>query len=126
MTTRSASASETLTVADLGAAETFVLAGRPQSGTVAGAFVITTPGFAGAVTNYEPVANRISVNTAAATADTRFSVTYPVRPARPPDVFAEVELELDRGLLQPPAAGPRIYLVQIAAASTGSFLFRRT
>ncbi|HEX3349517.1 MAG TPA: hypothetical protein VHS58_15580 [Acetobacteraceae bacterium] len=116
LTSRTERGTETLTVRTPATAETFVLAGRPLPGTIA-QFEVETAGFAGAVKGLDPAANSVVVDTSAAASGTRFELSYPVAAARPHDVFAELELALDRALLLAPAAGPRAFLVPLAARS---------
>jgi hypothetical protein len=115
LTSRAERGIETLTVRTGAAAESFVLAGRPQPGTAAAALRVETLGFAGSVQSLDLVANRVTVDTSAAKPGVRFDLSYPVSPTRPHDVFAEVELLLDDAVLGSPAAGPRTFLVPLAA-----------
>lgn len=91
--TRHERATETRTVQAPAASEAFVLAGRPQEGAQIGDFTLSGGGVAG-VSAYDATLRRIVVDSHAATAGSTFTVSYPVRPALPPGVLADVEIDL--------------------------------
>jgi len=113
LTTRTARATETLTVSAPSSGESFVLAGTPLAGTSAAD--ITVSG-AGAVGNISADLRRVTLNTSGLAAGATFKVSYPVRPARPSGAVAEVSLALDATLLAP-AASPRAFVVPFTAAA---------
>jgi hypothetical protein len=79
LTTRTARATETLTVRTPAVNEAFVLGGMPLAGTTAAGFVVTG---AGAVTGVAADLRRITVDTSAAAPGRAFQISYPVRPSR--------------------------------------------
>jgi hypothetical protein len=76
-----------------GAASPFTLSGRPADTVQASDFVLA--GFTGAVTQYDPAAKIITVNTQNAQPGGSFTVTYPTIPAQGRGVFAGVEIRVD-------------------------------
>jgi len=113
LTTRTARATDTLTVSAPSPGETFVLAAAPLAGTTAADITVTG---AGAVGNIAADLRRITINTSGLAAGATFLVSYPVRPARPSGALAEVSLALDAALLAP-AASARGFVVPFTAAA---------
>ena len=113
LTTRTARATDTLTVSAPSASESFVLATAPLAGTTAADITVTG---AGAVSNITSDLRRITLNTSGLAAGATFRVSYPVRPARPNGALAEVSLALDATLLAP-AASARAFVVPFTAAA---------
>jgi hypothetical protein len=112
LTTRTARATETLTVRTPAANEAFVLGGIPLAGTTAADFIVTG---AGAVTSVAADLRRITVDTSAAAPGSAFQISYPVRPSRQSGALAGVSLALDAALLSP-AAAPRTFVVPLDSA----------
>jgi len=113
LTTRTARATDSLTVSAPSSGETFVLAAAPLAGTTAADLIVNG---AGAVGNITADLRRITVNTSGLAAGATFKVSYPVRPARPSGALAEVSLALDATLLAP-AGSPRAFVVPFTAAA---------
>jgi len=113
LTTRTAQATETLTSAAPSTAETFVLANSPLASTSPAGFTVTG---AKPVSRLSPDRRIVTIDTSALARGATFQITYPVRPARPAGILAEVALTLDAGLLTP-AAAPRGFVVPLAAAA---------
>ncbi|GLH76305.1 hypothetical protein SSBR45G_12130 [Bradyrhizobium sp. SSBR45G] len=112
LTTRRATARESLVVSAPAAAETFVLSGTPLNGTVPAD--VTVAG-AGAVTSVRPGSKRITIDTSALARGTVFQVSYPVRAATPRGALAEIALTLDAQALKPMPA-PRGFVVPLSSA----------
>ena len=113
LTTRTARATDTLTVSAPSSSEAFVLAAAPLAGTTAADVTVTG---AGAVGNIAADLRRVTVNTSGLAAGATFRISYPVRPARPSGALAEVSLALDAALLAP-TASPRAFVVPFTAAT---------
>ncbi|CCD92137.1 hypothetical protein BRAO375_1920017 [Bradyrhizobium sp. ORS 375] len=114
LTTRRATASESLIVQAPGAAEAFVLAGTPLDGTTPAD--VTVAG-AGAVKSIGAGPKRITIDTSALQRGTPFRVSYPVRAQMPRGALAEIALTLSAQTLTPQPA-PRGFVVPLTSASS--------
>jgi hypothetical protein len=116
LTTREATATERLIPAATGEA-TFVLGGRPDP--AADAAVMSAVSDAGSVTvrGYEPAARRVAFTGPGVIAGVPVAITYPVRPVPPPDMLAEIEIEIDQAEIDTrgTASRPIAFAVPFAA-----------
>jgi hypothetical protein len=114
LTTRTARATETLTVSTPLAREPFVLAGAPLTGTSVADFSVTG---AGPVKTLAADLRHIEIDTAALAKSATFQISYPVHPAKPNGALAEVSLALDPQLMVL-ATKPHAFVVPLAAAKS--------
>jgi len=91
LTSRSASASEALVSQAPSAAETFVLSGRPRTGST-DADLIASGDPAPSLVAYDPAARVVTLDTSALGAGESFTLGYPIGAAHPGGAFAEIEL----------------------------------
>lgn len=94
---RRAQASETFTVQRPAADETFVVAGSPRPETGVDDFVVT--GAVSQITAFDGRRKLLRVDSRAAAAGASFTVSYPIRPPRPPESLAEAEILIDEAFI---------------------------
>ncbi|NPU13623.1 hypothetical protein HL666_22905 [Bradyrhizobium sp. 83002] len=114
LTTRRATARESLLVSTPATVEPFVLAGTPLDGTTPADVTVAGAGPAKSVI---PASKRLTIDTSAVPRGTAFQVTYPVRAAMPRGALAEIALTLNAPLLKPMPA-PRAFLISLNSADS--------
>ena len=96
LTSRYASARETFEVQEPSTEERFVFGGKPLKGIEAHDLRVEDLEHISTAKAYNPITKIMTVDTTLASQGTVFSVTYPVRPNKPNNVFAFVEIKYDQ------------------------------